>query len=64
MLHLPAVKRFVSDCGARQQGFQAMLALTDVGARVEYLDQRGLLAIANLDEVDGDDSPVYRYRPA
>jgi hypothetical protein len=41
-----------------------MLALTDVGARVEYLDQRGHLAIANLDDVEGDAVPVYRYRPA
>jgi glyoxylase-like metal-dependent hydrolase (beta-lactamase superfamily II) len=48
----------------RQEGFQAMLALTDVGARVEHLDQRGHLAIANIDEVAGDDLPVYRYRPS
>ena len=49
---------------SRQEGFYAMLALTDVGARVEYLDQRGRLAIANLDETEGDEMPVYRYRPA
>lgn len=49
---------------SRQEGFYAMLALTDVGARVEHLDQRGRLAIANLDEVEGDEIPVYRYRPA
>ncbi len=49
---------------SRQEGFYAMLALTDVGARVEYLDQRGRLAIANLDDVEGDEIPVYRYRPA
>jgi len=49
---------------SRQEGFYAMLALTDVGARVEYLDQRGRLAIPNLDETEGDAFPVYRYRPA
>jgi glyoxylase-like metal-dependent hydrolase (beta-lactamase superfamily II) len=49
---------------ACQEGFQAMLALTDVGARVEYLDQRGYLAIANLDEAEDDAHPVFRYGPA
>ena len=49
---------------SRQEGFHAMLALTDVGARVEYLDQRGQLAIANLDEVQSQREPVYRYRLA
>ena len=48
----------------RPEGLYAMLALTDVGARVEYLDQRGELAIANADDVRSEESPVYRYRPA
>jgi glyoxylase-like metal-dependent hydrolase (beta-lactamase superfamily II) len=47
-----------------QEGFYAMLALTDVGSRIEHLDQRGRLAIANLDEVATEQDPVYRYRPA
>ncbi len=47
----------------RPEGFYAMLALTDVGARVEYLDQRGELAIANADDAGSEESPVYRYRP-
>ena len=33
-------------------GFRAVLAITDVGSRVEYLHQRGRLAVANLDEVE------------
>ena len=41
-----------------------MLALTDVASRVEYLDQRGRLAIANIDEVAKRENLVYRYRPA
>jgi glyoxylase-like metal-dependent hydrolase (beta-lactamase superfamily II) len=49
---------------AHQQGFAALLALTDVGARIEYLDQLGRLAIANIDETDHEESPVYRYRPS
>ena len=32
---------------SRQKGYHALLALTDVGARVEYLDQRGQLAVAD-----------------
>jgi glyoxylase-like metal-dependent hydrolase (beta-lactamase superfamily II) len=47
----------------QQKGFVALLAVTDVGSRIEYLDQRGQLSIANLDEVDGVAEPVYRYRP-
>jgi glyoxylase-like metal-dependent hydrolase (beta-lactamase superfamily II) len=49
---------------SHQQGFYYMLALCDVGARVEFLDQRGHLAIANLDEVKQDENAVYRYRLA
>ena len=44
--------------------FQDFLALTDVGSRVEYLYQRGHLAIANLDEVQQEENPPYRYQPA
>ena len=47
-----------------QRGFHTMLALSDVGSRVEYLDQRGYLAVDNLDEIRQDDLAVYRYRAA
>lgn len=43
-------------------GFFAMLALMDVGARVEYLHQRGQLAVANLDDVQTEAAPVFRYQ--
>ena len=43
--------------------FRAVLAVTDVGSRVEYLHQRGELTVANLDEIDRDENAVYRYRP-
>jgi glyoxylase-like metal-dependent hydrolase (beta-lactamase superfamily II) len=49
---------------AHQHGFQALLALTDVGARIEYLDQHGRLSITNLSEMAGAALPVYRYRPS
>lgn len=46
---------------SRQTGFFAMLAISDVGARVEYLDQRGLLAIDNIAEVTRSPDAPYRY---
>jgi glyoxylase-like metal-dependent hydrolase (beta-lactamase superfamily II) len=48
---------------SRQTGFFALLAVMDVGARIEYLDQRGRLTVANLDEIREQASPIYRYRP-
>jgi glyoxylase-like metal-dependent hydrolase (beta-lactamase superfamily II) len=42
-------------------GFRAVLAITDVGSRVEYLHQRGQLTVANLDAIEGVEDPVYRY---
>ncbi|NUQ61990.1 MAG: MBL fold metallo-hydrolase [Pirellulales bacterium] len=48
----------------RQTAFHAFLALTDVAARVEYLDERGRLAVANLDEIRDEEVPAYRYQVA
>lgn len=42
--------------------YDELLALQKVGAYVEYLDQRGHLAVANLDEVAEDELGVPRYR--
>lgn len=43
-------------------GFRAVLAITDVGSRVEYLQQHNRLIVANLDEIEGEQNPVFRYR--
>ena len=43
-------------------GFRALLAITDVGSRVEYLHQRGRLTVANLDEIEQDETAVFQYR--
>ena len=43
-------------------GFRALLAITDIGSRVEYLHQRGQLTVANLDEIDRNETAVFRYR--
>jgi glyoxylase-like metal-dependent hydrolase (beta-lactamase superfamily II) len=44
--------------------FRAVLAVTDVGSRVEYLHQRGELIVANPDEIEHDENAIFRYRPA
>jgi glyoxylase-like metal-dependent hydrolase (beta-lactamase superfamily II) len=43
-------------------GYEILLAIEEIGAHVEYLDQRGELAIANLEDVAADDrvAPMYR----
>jgi len=44
-------------------GYNVLLALEETGAHVEYLYQRGLLGIANLEEVESNHRPVpIRYR--
>lgn len=43
-------------------GYDELLALQKIGAYVEYLDQRGHLAVDNLDEVAEDEGAVPRYR--
>jgi glyoxylase-like metal-dependent hydrolase (beta-lactamase superfamily II) len=40
------------------QGYNELLALEEAGAHVEYLYQRGLLGIANLDELESSQDPV------
>jgi len=44
-------------------GYNALLVIEKVGAYVEYLDQRGLLEITNLDELEnGNQLTPIRYR--
>ena len=45
-------------------GYNVLLALEEAGAHVEYLYQRGLLAIHNLDDLNNanQDIPVMYYR--
>jgi len=45
-------------------GFHVLLALLEVGAHVENLYQTGYLAVVNLDELETQDYPALRYRPA
>ncbi|MBX7167130.1 MAG: MBL fold metallo-hydrolase [Pirellulales bacterium] len=42
-------------------GFNILLALEEVGAHIEYLYQRGYLAVVNLDEVEQEENPALRY---
>ncbi len=44
-----------------KHNYDILLALLEAGAHVEYLYQRGQLAIANLDEVEKEHNPTLRY---
>ncbi len=43
------------------EGYHELLALEETGAHVEYLSQRGYLAIDNLDELDFESPAPIRY---
>lgn len=45
-------------------GYDTLLAIQKVGAYVEYLDQRGLLAVANFDAIATDEQVAPRYHQA
>jgi len=45
-----------------QMGYGRLLALMEAGAHVEWLSQRGKLAISNLDDLMGNDHPVINYQ--
>jgi glyoxylase-like metal-dependent hydrolase (beta-lactamase superfamily II) len=44
------------------EGWDVLLALTEVGAHVEYLYERGALSVVNLDQVEREASPALRFR--
>ncbi len=44
------------------EGYHALLAIEEAGAHIEYLSQRGYLAIENLHDLDGSDPTPIRYR--
>ncbi|MCR4414868.1 MAG: hypothetical protein NUV77_20820, partial [Thermoguttaceae bacterium] len=58
----PTIDQMAEQMYSHQKSFFAMLALTDVGSRIEYLAQRGHLAIANLDQIERDPTAAWRYR--
>jgi glyoxylase-like metal-dependent hydrolase (beta-lactamase superfamily II) len=64
VLDLCAEPRTVHDLAlevyGRLDGYSALLKLEQTGARVEYLNQRGLLTVSNLDELQSDGG-VIRY---
>lgn len=47
---------------AEVHGYQVLLALEEIGAHIEYLYERGELAVSNLDEVEKEDNPALLYR--
>ena len=47
-----------------QHGYSKLLALEEAAAHVEYLSRRGILEIANLEELTQKANPVLQYRAA
>lgn len=58
------IKDLSREIYAKLDGYNILLALTEVGAHIEYLDQRGELAIANLDDVSANERVAPKYRRA
>jgi glyoxylase-like metal-dependent hydrolase (beta-lactamase superfamily II) len=56
------IEELASQFYGHVQGYDTLLALLEVGAHLEYLDQHGMLAVANLDELISDEQAVPRYR--
>jgi glyoxylase-like metal-dependent hydrolase (beta-lactamase superfamily II) len=44
-----------------KDGYDALLALEEAGAHVEYLYQHGQLSVANLEELEREDNPALLY---
>jgi len=51
-------------CGWCWADTKNRLALTEAGAHVEYLYQRGYLALANVDDAEREENPILLYRRA
>ncbi len=60
----PTIAEITRQMYSRQKGLHALLALTDAGSRVEYLDLRGRLELANLEEIQRREDAPRRYRAA
>ena len=45
-----------------QEPSWALLALTDIGARIEYLEQIGAVAVENFDDLERNRTDVFLYR--
>jgi glyoxylase-like metal-dependent hydrolase (beta-lactamase superfamily II) len=65
VLDLLTVPRTIAEISARLfpevHGYNVLLALEETGAHVEYLAQRGLIGLENLDAIDGGSPVPLRY---
>ena len=50
------------DLFGERRGYHVLLAFLETGAHIEYLHERGLLAVVNVDEVERQYNPVLRYQ--
>jgi glyoxylase-like metal-dependent hydrolase (beta-lactamase superfamily II) len=72
---LEKIERVLSACGEPRtiyelaceiygslEGYSELLKLEQTGARIEYLNERGLVMIYNLEELESDHTSVLRYK--
>lgn len=52
------IRELSQDLFGEVHGYNVLLALEETGAHVEYLYQRGLLGIENLDDLENDGRPI------
>jgi glyoxylase-like metal-dependent hydrolase (beta-lactamase superfamily II) len=52
------IRELSRDLFGEVNGYNVLLALEEAGAHVEYLYQRGLLGIENLEELESDGKPI------
>jgi len=45
-----------------RKGYHVLLAFLETGAHMEYLYERGQLAVVNVDEVEHEYNPVLLYQ--
>lgn len=56
------VKQISRELFHERIGYQALLALLETGAHVEYLYQRGKLGVVNIEEVEREQNPKLLYQ--
>jgi glyoxylase-like metal-dependent hydrolase (beta-lactamase superfamily II) len=55
------IQELTSRMYPRVRGWDVLLALTEVGAHVEYLYERGALGVVNLAELERQENPALRF---
>lgn len=61
--HAPkTVKQIAGELFPNARDYHVLLALTETGAHIEHLHERGRLAVTNIDEVESERNPALKYQ--